>query len=93
VSLLESLDLRAADDPVSYPKDPNDSAPRMTRRIPESIERAGFERDQLDTYYFQGEPKEFGYTSKGEPRNGPEDRSDSHPVVRLDSSVLSPMPE
>ena len=26
---------------------------------------AGFTLDQLDTYYFKGEPKPFGYTYEG----------------------------
>ena len=37
----------------------------LTRRISESIEEAGFTLDQLDTYYFKGEPKPFGYTFEG----------------------------
>jgi ubiquinone/menaquinone biosynthesis C-methylase UbiE len=37
----------------------------LTRRIPEDIERAGFAIDQLDTYYFRGEPKVFGHTFEG----------------------------
>jgi ubiquinone/menaquinone biosynthesis C-methylase UbiE len=37
----------------------------LTRRISESIEKAGFTIDQLDTYYFKGEPKAFGYTFEG----------------------------
>ena len=37
----------------------------LTRRIPELIERAGFVIEQLDTYYFKGEPKAFGYTFEG----------------------------
>lgn len=37
----------------------------LTRRIPESIENAGFTIDQLDTYYFEGEPKPMGYTFEG----------------------------
>lgn len=37
----------------------------LTRRIPEFIEQAGFAVDQLDTYYFKGEPKVFGYTFEG----------------------------
>ena len=37
----------------------------LTRRISESIEDAGFTLDQLDTYYFKGEPKPFGYTFEG----------------------------
>jgi ubiquinone/menaquinone biosynthesis C-methylase UbiE len=37
----------------------------LTRRISASIEEAGFTIDQLDTYYFKGEPKPFGYTYEG----------------------------
>ena len=37
----------------------------LTRKIPEMIEQAGFEFRQLDSYYFQGEPKPFGYTFEG----------------------------
>jgi len=37
----------------------------LTRRIPETIARAGFAIEQLDTYYFKGEPKPFGYTFEG----------------------------
>jgi ubiquinone/menaquinone biosynthesis C-methylase UbiE len=37
----------------------------LTRRIPEMIEQAGFDVGQLDSYYFQGEPKPFGYTFEG----------------------------
>ena len=37
----------------------------LTRRISDSIEEAGFTLDQLDTYYFKGEPKPFGYTFEG----------------------------
>jgi ubiquinone/menaquinone biosynthesis C-methylase UbiE len=37
----------------------------LTRRIPESIEQAGFVVEGLDTYYFKGEPKPFGYTFEG----------------------------
>ncbi|HVA10067.1 MAG TPA: methyltransferase domain-containing protein [Acidimicrobiales bacterium] len=37
----------------------------LTRKIPEMIEQAGFEFSQLDSYYFQGEPKPFGYTFEG----------------------------
>jgi ubiquinone/menaquinone biosynthesis C-methylase UbiE len=37
----------------------------LTRRIAESIEQAGFALEQLDTYYFKGEPKVFGYTFEG----------------------------
>lgn len=37
----------------------------LTRRIPEAIANAGFVVDQLDSYYFKGEPKPFGYTFEG----------------------------
>jgi ubiquinone/menaquinone biosynthesis C-methylase UbiE len=37
----------------------------LTRRISEDIERAGFEVEKLDTYYFKGEPKPMGYTYEG----------------------------
>lgn len=37
----------------------------LTRRIPESIEQAGFALEGIDTYYFKGEPKPFGYTFEG----------------------------
>ena len=38
----------------------------LTRRIPEMIEHAGgFRIDKLDSYYFKGEPKPFGYTYEG----------------------------
>jgi len=37
----------------------------LTRRIADSIEQAGFSLTQLDTYYFKGEPKAFGYTFEG----------------------------
>lgn len=37
----------------------------LTRRIAEDIERAGFAIEQLDTYYFKGEPKPMGYTYEG----------------------------
>ena len=37
----------------------------LTRRIPEYIENAGFRIEHLDTYYFDGEPKPFGYTFEG----------------------------
>jgi len=37
----------------------------LTRRIPGTIERAGFVIDQLDSYYFKAEPKPFGYTFEG----------------------------
>jgi ubiquinone/menaquinone biosynthesis C-methylase UbiE len=37
----------------------------LTRRISEDIEQAGFDIEQIDTYYFKGEPKIFGYTYEG----------------------------
>jgi ubiquinone/menaquinone biosynthesis C-methylase UbiE len=37
----------------------------LTRTIPAVIEQAGFDIDRLDTYYFNGEPKPFGYTFEG----------------------------
>jgi ubiquinone/menaquinone biosynthesis C-methylase UbiE len=37
----------------------------LTRQISDSIEQAGFSFQQLDTYYFKGEPKPFGYTFEG----------------------------
>jgi ubiquinone/menaquinone biosynthesis C-methylase UbiE len=37
----------------------------LTRRIANDIERAGFKIEQLDTYYFTGEPKPMGYTYEG----------------------------
>jgi ubiquinone/menaquinone biosynthesis C-methylase UbiE len=40
----------------------------LTRRIPESIERAGFAVEHLVTYYAKGAPKPFGYTFEGRAR-------------------------
>jgi ubiquinone/menaquinone biosynthesis C-methylase UbiE len=37
----------------------------LTRRVAEDIERAGFEIEKLETYYFKGEPKPMGYTYEG----------------------------
>jgi SAM-dependent methyltransferase len=37
----------------------------LTRKIPDLIEQAGFVVEQLETYYFEGEPKPFGYTFEG----------------------------
>src|SRR5437660_6502181 len=34
----------------------------LTRHISADIERAGFEIDKLEMYYFKGEPKPMGYT-------------------------------
>jgi ubiquinone/menaquinone biosynthesis C-methylase UbiE len=38
----------------------------LTRRIADCIEKAGFEIERLDTYYFKGDPKPFGYTYEGQ---------------------------
>jgi ubiquinone/menaquinone biosynthesis C-methylase UbiE len=37
----------------------------LTRHISDDIERAGFEIEKLDTYYFEREPKPMGYTYEG----------------------------
>jgi ubiquinone/menaquinone biosynthesis C-methylase UbiE len=37
----------------------------LTCEIGQMIEMAGFDIEQLDTYYFQGEPKIFGHTYEG----------------------------
>jgi len=37
----------------------------LTREIPKLINDAGFAIEHLDTYYFKGEPKAFGYTFEG----------------------------
>ena len=37
----------------------------LTRRIAEEVERAGFEIEHLESYYFEGEPKPMGYTYEG----------------------------
>jgi SAM-dependent methyltransferase len=37
----------------------------LTRRIPDDIERAGFDIQKIDTYYFRGEPKPMGFTYEG----------------------------
>lgn len=37
----------------------------LTRRISDEIERAGFDVEKIDTYYFKGEPKAMGYTYEG----------------------------
>jgi ubiquinone/menaquinone biosynthesis C-methylase UbiE len=37
----------------------------LTRHISEDIERAGFEIEEIETYYFKGEPKPLGYTYEG----------------------------
>jgi SAM-dependent methyltransferase len=40
----------------------------LTRHISDEIERAGFEVEKINTYYFQGEPKPMGYTYEGRAR-------------------------
>jgi ubiquinone/menaquinone biosynthesis C-methylase UbiE len=40
----------------------------LTRDIPEYLRKAGFQIEQLDTYYFEGEPKPFGFTFEGRAR-------------------------
>jgi len=37
----------------------------LTCQIGQMIEKAGFDIEQLDAYYFKGEPKIFGYTFEG----------------------------
>ncbi|MFI5287589.1 MAG: class I SAM-dependent methyltransferase [Candidatus Dormibacteria bacterium] len=37
----------------------------LTRGIPQMITDAGFAIEHLDTYYFKGEPRAFGYTFEG----------------------------
>lgn len=37
----------------------------LTRDVPSYLDRAGFRIEQLDVYYFEGEPKIFGYTFEG----------------------------
>lgn len=37
----------------------------LTRHIPALIEEAGFTVEQLETYYFKGAPRIFGYTFEG----------------------------
>jgi ubiquinone/menaquinone biosynthesis C-methylase UbiE len=37
----------------------------LTRPISDLIEKAGFDIERLDTYYFKGDPKSFGYTYEG----------------------------
>ena len=37
----------------------------LTRHISEDIERAGFDIEKIETYYFKGEPKIVGYTYEG----------------------------
>lgn len=38
---------------------------RLTRDVPDFLERAGFHIQHLNSYYFEGEPKPFGYTFEG----------------------------
>ncbi len=40
----------------------------LTRRIPEAIRAAGFEIEEMRTYYLPGEPKPWGYTFEGSAR-------------------------
>jgi SAM-dependent methyltransferase len=40
----------------------------LTRRIPDLIDQAGLVMEHLDTFYFDGEPKPFGYTFEGRAR-------------------------
>jgi SAM-dependent methyltransferase len=40
----------------------------LTRRISDRVEGAGFAIEQLDTYYFKGEPKPLAYTYEGRAR-------------------------
>ena len=37
----------------------------LTRHISEDVERAGFEIEKIESYYFKGEPKPMGYTYEG----------------------------
>ena len=37
----------------------------LTRDIPDFLARAGFHIGRIDRYYFEGEPKVFGYTFEG----------------------------
>jgi ubiquinone/menaquinone biosynthesis C-methylase UbiE len=37
----------------------------LTRRIPDDIERAGFDIQKIESYYFKGEPKPMGFTYEG----------------------------
>jgi ubiquinone/menaquinone biosynthesis C-methylase UbiE len=37
----------------------------LTRRMPEFIENAGLGIEHLDTYYFKGEPRPYGFTFEG----------------------------
>ena len=65
----------------------------LTRRISESIENAGFTLEQLDTYYFKGEPKPFGYTFEGRAAKQPEARAGSSrgPVRSTGCRPLDPI--
>jgi ubiquinone/menaquinone biosynthesis C-methylase UbiE len=38
----------------------------LTRRVPEYLDNAGFRIVRLETYYFEGEPKPYGYTFEGQ---------------------------
>ena len=38
----------------------------LTRDIARMITDAGFAIEHLDTYYFEGEPKPFGFTFEGQ---------------------------
>jgi ubiquinone/menaquinone biosynthesis C-methylase UbiE len=40
----------------------------LTRRISETVVESGFTIENLETYYFEGEPKPFGYTFEGRAR-------------------------
>ncbi len=42
----------------------------LTRDIPAYLDAAGFSMDALDTHYFKGEPKSFGYTFEGRAHKG-----------------------
>ena len=37
----------------------------LTRHISEDIEKAGFDIEKIETYYFKREPKPIGYTYEG----------------------------
>jgi ubiquinone/menaquinone biosynthesis C-methylase UbiE len=37
----------------------------LTRRIPTDIQRAGFDIQKIDSYYFKGEPMPMGFTYEG----------------------------
>ena len=42
----------------------------LTRHITDEIARAGFDLADVDTYYFEGEPKPMGYTYEGRAVSG-----------------------